>query len=72
MSVVLVVELSGSVCGTPFSVIQGLGIYTLLPSIRNMAGVTQGTLKDRALAIAKKCGIAHVRDFDAGAFRTPI
>ncbi|MDF1627996.1 MAG: type IV toxin-antitoxin system AbiEi family antitoxin domain-containing protein [Parvibaculaceae bacterium] len=65
MSVALVVELSGSGCGTPFSVIQSLGIYILLPSIRNMAGATQGTLKDRALTIARERGIARARDFDA-------
>jgi len=65
MSVALVVELSGSGCGTPFSVIQSLGIYTLLPSIGNMAGATQGTLKDRALTIARERGIARARDFDA-------
>ncbi|WP_159588027.1 type IV toxin-antitoxin system AbiEi family antitoxin domain-containing protein [Chelativorans xinjiangense] len=28
-------------------------------------GATQGTLKDRALTIAKERGIARVRDFDA-------
>ena len=45
--------------------IQNLGIYMLLPSIRNMAETAQGTLKDRALTIARERGIARARDFDA-------
>ena len=43
-----------------------LGTYILLPSLRNMTEPTQGTLKDRALTIARERGIARARDFDAG------
>ena len=45
--------------------IQSLGIYALLPTIRNMAEMAQGTLKDRAITVARERGIARARDFDA-------
>ena len=46
-------------------VIRNLGIYMLLPSIRNMTGTARGTLKDRAITVARERGIARARDFDA-------
>lgn len=65
MSAILVVELFSSGCRGSRGVIQSLGIYVLLPSIRNMAGTVQGTLKDRAITVARERGIARARDFDA-------
>jgi len=65
MSAILVVELFSSGCRGSRGVIQSLGIYVLLPSIRNMAGTAQGTLKDRAITVARERGIARARDFDA-------
>ncbi len=65
MSITLVVELFGSGCRGSRGVIQNLGIYALLPSIRNMAETTQRTLKDRAITVARERGIARARDFDA-------
>jgi len=65
MGITPVVELFGSSCRGSWGVIRNLGIYALLPSIRNMAGTTQGTLKDRAITVARERGIARARDFDA-------
>jgi predicted transcriptional regulator of viral defense system len=59
------VLLSGSGCNGSAAMIQKLGSSILLPSIRNMGGSAEGTLKDRALAIARERGIARARDFDA-------
>ncbi|WP_199902618.1 type IV toxin-antitoxin system AbiEi family antitoxin domain-containing protein [Azospirillum sp. B4] len=57
-------------CIAKVGVIQMLGIFQLLPSIRNMPVAANETrprepLKDRALTIAKERGIARARDFDA-------
>lgn len=57
-------------CTAKAGVIQMLGTFLLLPSIRNMPVAAneprpREPLKDRALTIAKERGIARARDFDA-------